>query len=69
MRNTPGRAKARTVTSALVNGTTPPVVGRSQQNQHSTHQASPPIQTSARSKSKESQHETSASSKCRRPAI
>ncbi len=49
------------MTSALVNGTTPPVIGRSQQNQHSTHQASPPIQTSARSKSKESQHERSAS--------
>ncbi len=32
MRNTPGRGRARTVTSALVNGTTPPVFGRSQTN-------------------------------------
>ncbi len=46
MRHTPGRGRARTVTSALVNGTTPHVIGRSQQNQHtcSTHQVSPPIQ-------------------------
>ncbi len=62
MRNTPGRGRARTLTSALVNGTTLPLIGRSQQNQHSTHQVSPHIQTGARSKFKESQHERSASS-------
>ncbi len=38
MRNTPGRNRARTMTSALVNGTTSPVIGKSQLNQHSTHQ-------------------------------
>ncbi len=30
MRNTPGMSRARTVTSAVVNGTTPPVIGKSQ---------------------------------------
>ncbi len=49
-------------TQVNFNGSTLSVIGRSQQNQHSTHQVSPPIQTSARSKSKESQHERSASS-------
>ncbi len=56
------RVRARTGTSAIIKGTTPPVIGRSQQNQHSTHQVSPLIQIGDRCKSKESQHERSASS-------